>query len=87
MTTTVTSHRSRPPAQPASLRARRLPPYAAPAIAVAALALAAVLVYGTGIGGPVLVVALAAVLYLAGLFAAANAVEDVGRPATAPGAR
>ena len=38
MTTTVTSHRTRPPAQPATLRARRLPWYAAPAIAVAALA-------------------------------------------------
>ncbi|MET7945464.1 phosphate ABC transporter permease PstA [Micromonospora sp. NPDC005324] len=75
MTTTVTSHRTRPPAQPDSLRAKRLPWYAAPAIAVAALALSAVVVYGTGIGGPVLVVVLGAILYLVGLFAAANAVE------------
>ncbi|WP_030490102.1 phosphate ABC transporter permease PstA [Micromonospora chokoriensis] len=75
MTTTVTSHRTQPPAQPASLRAKRLPWYAAPAIAVAALALSAALVYGTDIGGPVLVVALGAVLYLVGLFAAATAVE------------
>ncbi|MER7588184.1 phosphate ABC transporter permease PstA [Micromonospora sp. NPDC127501] len=75
MTTTATSHRTRPPAQPDSLRAKRLPWYAAPAIAVAALALSAVLVYGTSIGGPVLVVVLGAILYLVGLFAAANAVE------------
>ncbi|WP_406073064.1 phosphate ABC transporter permease PstA [Micromonospora sp. NBC_01638] len=74
MTTTVTSHRTRPQAQP-SLRARRLPWYAAPAIAVAALALSAVIVYGTDIGGLVLVVVLGAILYLVGLFAAANAVE------------
>lgn len=87
MTTTVTSHRTRPPAQPASLRARRLPRYAAPAIAVAALALSAVVVYGAGIGGPVLVVALGAALYLIGLFAAANAVEGRRSAATAPGAR
>ncbi|MEV1143878.1 phosphate ABC transporter permease PstA [Micromonospora sp. NPDC049799] len=75
MTTTVTSHRTRPPAQPPTLRARRLPKYAAPAIALVALLVAAGLVYGTGIGGPVLVVAIGAVLYLAGLFLAANAVE------------
>ncbi|MEU8182362.1 phosphate ABC transporter permease PstA [Micromonospora sp. NPDC049044] len=75
MSTTVTSHRNRPPAPPASLRARRLPWYAAPVIAVAAFALSAVIVYGAGIGGPVLVIVLGAVLYLAGLFAAANAVE------------
>ncbi|MET8356667.1 phosphate ABC transporter permease PstA [Micromonospora sp. NPDC005171] len=75
MTTTATSHRTRPPAQPDSLRAKRLPRYAAPAIAVAALALSAVVVYGAGIGGPVLVVVLGAILYLVGLFAAANAVE------------
>ncbi|MEV4119239.1 phosphate ABC transporter permease PstA [Micromonospora sp. NPDC049645] len=75
MSTTVTSHRTRPPAQPETLRTRRLPGYAAPAIAVAALALAAAIVYGAGIGGPVLVIVLGALLYLAGLFAAANAVE------------
>ncbi|MDG4806462.1 phosphate ABC transporter permease PstA [Micromonospora sp. WMMD1120] len=75
MTTTVTSPRTRPPAQPPSLRAKRLPWYAAPVIAVAALALSAVIVYGAGIGGPVLVIVLGAILYLVGLFAAANAVE------------
>ncbi|MFI7577612.1 phosphate ABC transporter permease PstA [Micromonospora sp. NPDC049497] len=72
---TVASHRTRPPAQPPTLRARRLPKYAAPAIALVALLVAAGLVYGTGIGGPVLVVVIGAVLYLAGLFLAANAVE------------
>ena len=75
MTTTVTTHRARPTAQPTTLRARRLPRYAAPLIALAALLVAGGIVYGTGIGGPVLVVAVAALLYLAGLFAAANAVE------------
>ncbi|MGC5289941.1 phosphate ABC transporter permease PstA [Micromonospora sp. DT231] len=75
MSTTVTSHRTRPPVQPETLRARRLPAYAAPAIAVAALALAVAIVYGASIGGPVLVIVLGALLYLAGLFAAANAVE------------
>ncbi|TDC48463.1 phosphate ABC transporter permease PstA, partial [Micromonospora sp. KC207] len=59
----------------ATLRAKRLPKYAPPVIAVAAVAVAAAAVYGTSIGGPVLVVAVAALLYLAGLFAAANAVE------------
>ncbi|MBO4208290.1 phosphate ABC transporter permease PstA [Micromonospora echinofusca] len=57
------------------LRARRLPGYAPIGIAAAALALAAAAVYGGGIGGPVLVVVLGAVLYLAGLYAASNAVE------------
>ncbi|MFG1952363.1 phosphate ABC transporter permease PstA [Micromonospora sp. NPDC048830] len=75
MTTTVANHRTRPPAQPDTLRAKRLPRYAAPAIALAALAVAAAVVYGTGIGGPVLTVVVAALLYLAGLFAASNAVE------------
>ncbi|MGN9810623.1 phosphate ABC transporter permease PstA [Micromonospora sp. BQ11] len=75
MTTTVTSHRTRPPAQPPTLRTRRLPKYAAPVIALVALLVAAGLVYGTGIGGPVLVVVIGAILYLAGLFLAANAVE------------
>ncbi|MGW1058841.1 phosphate ABC transporter permease PstA [Micromonospora sp. NBC_01412] len=75
MTTTVANHRTRPPAQPPSLRAKRLPRYAAPAIALAAVVVAAAIVYGAGIGGPVLVVVLAALLHLAGLFAASNAVE------------
>lgn len=75
MTTAVSTHRPRPPAQPASLRAPRLPGYAAPAIAVVALLASAGIVYGTGIGGPVLVVVIAALLHLAGLFLAANAVE------------
>ncbi|MEU5563874.1 phosphate ABC transporter permease PstA [Micromonospora musae] len=75
MTTTVTSHRPRPAAQPESLRTKRLPRYAAPVIALAALLVAAVVVYGAGIGGPVLVVVLGALLYLVGLFVAAKAVE------------
>ncbi|MFI0792665.1 phosphate ABC transporter permease PstA [Micromonospora rubida] len=75
MTTTVANHHTRPPAQPPSLRAKRLPRYAAPAIALAAVVVAAAIVYGSGIGGPVLVVVLAALLHLAGLFAASNAVE------------
>ncbi|MDM4721050.1 phosphate ABC transporter permease PstA [Micromonospora sp. WMMA1363] len=80
MTTTVTSHHTRPPNQPPTLRARRLPRYAAPAIALAALLLAAALVYGAGIGGPVLVLVIGALLYLTGFYLAANAVEG-GRSA------
>ncbi len=75
MTSTVTTHRPQPPAQPVTLRAKRLPAYAAPAIAVVALLVSAGIVYGAGIGGPVLVVVVGALLYLAGLFLAANAVE------------
>jgi phosphate transport system permease protein len=75
MTSTVTTHRPRPPAQSAPLRAKRLPWYAAPAIAVVALLASAGIVYGTGIGGRVLVVVLGALLYLAGLFFTSNAVE------------
>ncbi|NBE81039.1 phosphate ABC transporter permease PstA [Micromonospora rubida] len=75
MTTTIANQHPRPPAQPPSLRAKRLPRYAAPAIALAAVVVAAAIVYGAGIGGPVLVVVLAALLHLAGLFAASNAVE------------
>lgn len=75
MTTTLTSHRPRPPAQPDSLRARRLPGYATPALAVLALLVAAGIVYGVDLGGPVLVVVLGALLYLAALFTAANVVE------------
>ncbi|MEO3779724.1 phosphate ABC transporter permease PstA [Micromonospora sp. B11E3] len=73
--TTVANHRTRPPAQPTTLRAKRLPRYAAPAIALAAIVVAAAVVSGTGIGGPVLTVVVAALLYLAGLFAASTAVE------------
>ncbi|WP_433388062.1 phosphate ABC transporter permease PstA [Micromonospora sp. KLBMP9576] len=75
MTTTVTAPRDRPPAQAPTLRARRLPRYAAPAIASAALSVAAALVYGTGTGGPVLVVVVGALLHLVGLFVAADRVE------------
>ncbi|TDB74866.1 phosphate ABC transporter permease PstA [Micromonospora sp. KC723] len=75
MTTTLTSHRPRPPAQPPTLRARRLPKWLPPAVALGALLVAAAIVYGAGIGGPVLVVVVGALLYLVGLFAAANAVE------------
>ncbi|MFF3864431.1 phosphate ABC transporter permease PstA [Micromonospora sp. NPDC001898] len=75
MTNTVANHHTRPPAQLPDLRAKRLPRYAAPAIALAALVVAAAIVYGAGIGGPVLVVVLGALLHLAGLFAASNAVE------------
>ncbi|MEV0152747.1 phosphate ABC transporter permease PstA [Micromonospora sp. NPDC050686] len=75
MTTTLNPRRSRPPAQPATLKARRLPAYASPAIAVVALLVAAALVLGTGVGGPVLVVVVGALLYLAGLYTAATRVE------------
>jgi phosphate transport system permease protein len=75
ITTTVTPRRTRPPGATETLRARRLPRYAPPAVALAALLVAAALTYGTGVGGPVLVVFAAALLYLAGLFAVANAVE------------
>ncbi|MFI6261117.1 phosphate ABC transporter permease PstA [Micromonospora sp. NPDC051006] len=75
MSTSLTTHRPRPAAQPATLRAKRLPRYAAPVIALAAVLVAAAVVYGAGIGGPALVVVLGALFYLAGLFAAANAVE------------
>ncbi|MEV4544945.1 phosphate ABC transporter permease PstA [Micromonospora echinaurantiaca] len=75
MSATVTTHRQQPPAQPVTLRAKRLPRYVPPALALAALLVAAAVVYGAGIGGPVLVVVIGALLYLGGLFAAANAVE------------
>ncbi|ROT31884.1 phosphate ABC transporter permease PstA [Micromonospora sp. HM5-17] len=63
------------PEQNLRLRARRLPVVALLGIAVAAVAVAALLVYATGIGGFALVVALAMLLYLVGLFAASSAVE------------
>ncbi|WP_406040305.1 phosphate ABC transporter permease PstA [Micromonospora sp. NBC_00898] len=72
---TVTSHRTRPPAQPSTLRARRLPLVAVLGIAAGALAVAAAVVYGTGIGGTVLVIVVGLLLYLAGVYAASSAVE------------
>jgi phosphate transport system permease protein len=75
VSTIVANQRTRPPAESVTLRSRRLPRYVPPAIALAALVVAAAVVSGTGIGGPVLVVVVAALLYLAGLFAASNAVE------------
>jgi phosphate transport system permease protein len=60
---------------PDNIRARKLRPVAVLGIAAAAVALAAVLVLGTGIGNWVLVVAVAGVLYVAGLYATATAVE------------
>ncbi|WP_229401047.1 phosphate ABC transporter permease PstA [Micromonospora okii] len=75
MTTSVAPRPTRPPDAPETLRARRLPRYAPPAVALAALLVAAALAYGTGAGGPVLVVVAAALLYLVGLFAVANVVE------------
>ncbi|MEH0842633.1 phosphate ABC transporter permease PstA [Micromonospora sp. CPCC 205711] len=72
---TITSHRTRPPAQPLTLRSRRLPLLAVLGIAAGALALSAAIVYGTGIGGPVLVVVVALLLHLGGVHAASTAVE------------
>lgn len=63
------------PAPIGDLRARRLAVPAILGVAVAALAVSAAVVYGTGIGGPVLVVVLGALLYLVGLYAASHAVE------------
>jgi phosphate transport system permease protein len=57
------------------LRGRRLPKWAPIAIAVLALALASVVVFGTGIGNWVLAVVLGAVFYLIGLYLAARNVE------------
>ncbi|MEV4627746.1 phosphate ABC transporter permease PstA [Micromonospora sp. NPDC049523] len=57
------------------LRGRRLSKWAPLGIAVLALVLAAVVVYGTGIGGWVLVVVLGAVFYLAALYLVARNVE------------
>ncbi|MGW4465456.1 phosphate ABC transporter permease PstA [Micromonospora sp. NPDC004704] len=57
------------------LRGRRLSKWAPLGIAVLALALAAVVVYGTGIGGWVLVVVLGAVFYLVALYLVARNVE------------
>ena len=57
---------------PDNIRSRKLPLIANVVIAVAAVALAAVIVYGAGIGNWVLVAVLGGVFYLVGLFAAAN---------------
>ena len=58
-----------------TLRARRLPKPVSPLLAVAAAAVAAAVVLGTGIGNWALVVVVAAGLHLIGLFAAADRVE------------
>ncbi|MEV0001184.1 phosphate ABC transporter permease PstA [Micromonospora sp. NPDC050980] len=71
----VTSHRTRPPAQPASLRAKRLPAVALVGIAAGALALAAAVVYGFDIGGTVLVIVLGLVFFLTGTYAVSSRVE------------
>ncbi|MFI6760493.1 phosphate ABC transporter permease PstA [Micromonospora sp. NPDC050417] len=57
------------------LRGQRLPKWAPVGIAVLALVLAGVVVFGAGIGNWVLVVALGAVFYLVGLYLAARNVE------------
>jgi phosphate transport system permease protein len=57
------------------LRGRRLPRWAPIGIAAIALIVSAVVVYGTEIGGWVLVIALGAVFYLVGLYAVARNVE------------
>ncbi|SDY08263.1 phosphate ABC transporter membrane protein 2, PhoT family [Micromonospora pattaloongensis] len=58
-----------------ALRGRRLPKWAPIAIAALALALAAALVHGAGLGGWVLTLTVGALLYLTGLYAVATAVE------------
>jgi phosphate transport system permease protein len=60
---------------PDNIRSRKLPWVVNLGVAAAALALAAAVVYGLGIGNWVLVVVLGGVFYLAGLFAAATRVE------------
>jgi phosphate transport system permease protein len=60
---------------PDGIRARKLPILAILGVAAAAVALSAVLVLGTGVGNWVLVVVLAGVLHLVGLFVAALVVE------------
>jgi phosphate transport system permease protein len=67
--------RTRRSAPEPALRGRRLPGWALLAIAVAALGLAAAVVYPAGIGNWVLVTVIAAILYLTGVFAAAWSVE------------
>ncbi len=60
---------------PEGIRTRKLPLLTILGIAVGAVVLSAVLVLGTGIGNWVLVVVIAGILYLIGLFLAAQAVE------------
>ena len=60
---------------PEGIRARKLPILTILGIAVGAVVLSAVLVLGTGIGNWVLVVVIAGILYLVGLFVAAQMVE------------
>ena len=60
---------------PDNIRTKKLPVVVNIVIAVLALALSAVVVLGAGIGNWVLVLVLAGVLYLVGLFAAATRVE------------
>jgi phosphate transport system permease protein len=60
---------------PDNIRARKLSPFVSIAVAVIAIALSAAVVLGTGVGNWVLVVVVAGVLYLVGLFAAATRVE------------
>jgi phosphate transport system permease protein len=60
---------------PDNIRTRRLPLAVNLAVAAIAVALSAAVVLGTGVGNWVLVVVVAGVLYLVGLFAAATRVE------------
>jgi phosphate transport system permease protein len=60
---------------PDNLTTRKLPPVINAVVAVVAVAVSAALVLGLGIGNWVLVVVLAGVFYLIGLFAAATRVE------------
>jgi phosphate transport system permease protein len=60
---------------PDGIRARKLPTATVLGVAVVAVVLSAALVLGTGIGNWVLVVVLAGVLYLVGLYVAARQVE------------
>jgi phosphate transport system permease protein len=60
---------------PANVRGRKLPWFGDLAIAVAAFAIAAVIVYTAGIGNWVLVVVIGAILYLAGLAIVAGRIE------------
>ena len=60
---------------PGNIRTRKLPWMVNAGVAIAAIVVAAALVLGTGVGNWVLVVVVAGLLYLAGLFAAATRVE------------
>ncbi|MEV4759083.1 phosphate ABC transporter permease PstA [Micromonospora sp. NPDC049559] len=75
MTTMTAPPSAAPRRSDDNLQARRLPVLALVGIGVAALAVSAAIVYGTGIGGPVLVVVLGALLYLLGAFLVSKAVE------------